>query len=153
MPKKIIEDILYILCRPLLPILTIYLLLILPGFMEYSLVANSKIIDGIIRLGITISLCSTYWQFPVMFEPNSGKWLWITKSTLENPASHKIYYIGMAFIWCLGMGGFIYYAFSTFLPELRGFRFLAPAVNAIIIAGLFRWRYSYFLKLVKIQKV
>ena len=48
------------------------------------------------------------------------------------------------------MGGFIYYAFSTFLPELRSFRFLAPVVNAVIMAGLYHWRYSYFLELVKI---
>ena len=153
MSKKIVEDILYILCRPLLPILTIYLLLVLPGFMDYSLVADSKIIDGIIRLGLTISLSSTYWRFPVLFELNSGDWLWVTKSTLKNPVSLKIYYIGLAFIFCFAMGGVIYYAFSTFLPEFRSFRCLAPVVNAIIIAGLFHWRYSYFLELVKKQKV
>ena len=153
MSKKIVEDILYILCRPLLPILTIYLLLILPGLMDYSLVANSKTIDGIIRLGLAIGLSLTYWQFPVLFEPNSGKWLWITRSTLENPVSLKIYYLWFSFVNCIAMGGFIYYAFSTFLPELRGFRFLAPVVNAIIMAGLYHWRYSYFLELVKKQKV
>ncbi len=118
--------------------------------MDYSLIANSKIIDGIVRLGLLLGFKFNILAVSYFVESNSGKWLWITKSTLENPVSLKIYYLWFSFINCFAMGGFIYYAFSTFLPELRSFRFLAPVVNAVIMAGLYHWRYSYFLELVKI---
>lgn len=140
-----------VICRVILPSLTIFFVLIMPSFMVYQFTQN-LIFDWLVRIGLTVYFCINYWQLPELFDPKSGRWLAVSRSILLDPILLKGYYLFLTAVYSLAAAAFTLFAFSIFLPTFQSYRFLAAGINGLIFLIAFIFRYKAFMQLAASQK-
>lgn len=137
--------------RLVFPLCTIYLILIVPNSTERTFLSNSILHDWIVRIILTVFFCTNYWYLPQIFEPGSKTWLWVSKTVLHNPILLNRYYLLMTIGYGLFVFWFTYYTFSSFLPTLTNYRFLAAGLNGMIFVIVFALRYRAFMEFASSQ--
>jgi hypothetical protein len=141
-----------ILCRLILPLLTVFLMLIMPGFTSRQPV-QSTLFDAGIRFALTVFFCTNYWYLPKLFDPKSKRWLGISKTILDDPILLKGFYLFMTIGYGFFTAGFTFYAFSNFLPTVANYRFVAAIINGLIFVTSFAIRYKAFMELAASQEL
>jgi hypothetical protein len=121
--------------------------------MERSLIGNSRVWDGAIRILLIIFFCSNYWQLPNLFDPNSKRWLGISSFVLNDLILLKAYYVFITIGYSFFIVWFTLYAFSAFLPAFANYRLLFSVINGLIFMLFFVLRYKAFMALAAKQMI
>lgn len=136
-----------VLCRGVLPLVTVVFLLVMPSLGTRQLLAGSPIPDWIARILIAAFFCIHYWGLPRLFEPTPDKWLSVSADVLRDPALLKGYYLFLTLLYTAAAVLLTYFAISEFLPALHDARVIAASINGLIFIVAFALRYSAFKQL------
>ena len=141
-----------VLCRGILPLLSIFFILIMPNFIIYHF-TQDLLFDWTVRIGLAAYFCVSYWRLPGFFDQKPGLWLPVSRSVLLDPILLKGWFVFLTMIYSLSAAGFTLFIFSIFLPPLEDYRFIAAGINGLVFLMGFFLQYQAFMQLAAIQEL
>jgi hypothetical protein len=135
-PKKVIY-------RILLPLTVIVFLLIVPSFVNRSLILNSAVFDWGTRIILAVWFCNYYWRMPKLFP--QGTEIGLGRRLIKNNFLGILYFILSSLFFSIFTSLFTYFAIIISFPNLNGFASPISILNGalFIINSLIQYR-DYF---------
>jgi hypothetical protein len=129
--QNLLNKTILILYRRILPIVTIFILMIASQFDSRPWFFNSLVVDIIIRLFLSIWLSVAYYKLPRLSKDYRfySNIIW-SKSDLS--AFERIFYIAMGVISGILVGIVTYWLLIIFLPTIKDISFFIAIINGFI---------------------
>lgn len=135
-----------LLCKVILPALTIYMLLIIPNKAGRNLFLDSSIIDWGVRIMFAIWFSYNYWQLPGIFSNKEKLWL---GNHLILESSPGIFFIFIVGLHSFGAAIFTYFSVVIFLPMFKDFRIVLSVLNGFFFIIAMSIQYHTYKEIIQ----
>jgi hypothetical protein len=143
--RSISKVFLLVCCRLILPLSSIFLLIILPFYLHRHYFLDSTVIDLVTRIFLTIYFCMSYWSLPTFYSRKKvAHTFGLNFFSSANSTSLKLFYVANILLYGFFISLITWFSIIVFVPYLNKFQYAISTINGLIFISILITQYGDF---------